>query len=373
MMKTKSIKRMVVKVGTSVLTSGKNRPDKARIEEITGQITKLLDGGIEVLLVTSGAIGAGMGLLRIKNRPQSLPKLQACAAVGQSQLMKIYDHFFKKKGYLTAQLLLTREDLANRRRYLNAKNTLFTLLEEGILPIINENDTVSTDEIKFGDNDRLSSLVANLVKADLLVMLSDVDGLHRCDSRGRRIGGPIREITKITDEVKRLAHKTKGRLGIGGMSSKIEAAKLCVDSNICCVIADGRKKDILLKIVRGQKVGSTFLPAKRGSTITARKHWIAHSSKVQGRIIADDGAREALIHRQKSLLSSGVIGVERNFNAGDVVSIADKNNREFARGISNYSSSEVKKIKGLKTSQLKDILGYKSYDEIVHRDNLVIL
>jgi len=367
----KKSKRIVVKLGTSLLTAKKNRLDKGRIGSIVGQIAELWDKGNEVLLVTSGAIGAGMGLLKMNERPHSLQKLQACAAVGQSELMRIYDHFFSKKGRLTAQLLLTAEDLSDRKRYLNAKNTLHTLLEEGIVPIINENDTVSTEELRFGDNDKLSGLVANLIGADLLVMLTDVDGLFRCDAKGRKLGICIKEVTQITDEVKKLAHKTKTKLGIGGMTSKIEAGKLCIDSGICCVVANGCKKDILLNIMEGKPEGTTFLP--RGVKITAKKHWIAHSAKVRGRIIVDSGAKDALIIKKKSLLSSGIVDLQGNFIAGDVISVIDKSNKEFARALTNYSSSEIRKIKGLKTSQIKNALGYKSSDEVLHRDNLVVL
>ena len=369
--KNKIIKRIVVKVGTSLLTTPAKRLDRGRIKNIVEQISKLWDQGIEVLLVTSGSIGAGMGLLGMKTRPQSLPKLQACAAVGQGQLMKIYDHFFKENGKLTAQLLLTQDDLANRKRYLNARNTLSTLIEEGIVPIINENDTVSTEEIKFGDNDRLSSLVANLVGAHLLVMLTDVDGLYRHDTKGRRIGGCITEVTKITDDVKKLALKSKSKLGMGGMISKIEAARVCIGSDICCVVANGTKKDILLKIVAGEGVGTTFLPAE--TKIQARKHWIAHSSKPKGTIIVDEGAKEALSAKQRSLLSSGITSLEGRFDAGEVVNISWKDKKEFARGITNYSSLELKKIKGLRTGQIKQALGYKPCDEVIHRNQLAIL
>lgn len=370
-MKNKSIKRIVVKVGTSLLTTGGNRLDKNRIKNISNQISNLVDQGKEVLLVTSGAISAGMGLLKIKNRPQSLPKLQACAAIGQSQLMKVYDEYFKKNSHLTAQLLLTQEDLADRRRYLNAKNTLEVLLDQRIVPIINENDTVSTDEIKFGDNDRLSSLLANLVKADLLVMLSDVDGLYRCDSKGIKNGTCIKEIAKITEDVKNLALKTKSKQGTGGMASKIEAAKLCINAGISCVIANGRLDDILLKIIGGEEIGTSFLPSK--SKITARKHWIAYSSKIKGSIIVDDGAKNALLLKNKSLLSSGIVGQEGSFETGEVISILDRSSNEIAKGLTNYSSSEVKKIKGLKSSEVKNILGPKCCGEVVNRDNLVIL
>ena len=370
-MKQTKFKRIVVKVGTSLITTGENKLSKARIKDLTSQIAGLRDNGIEVLLVTSGAIAAGMRVLKIKHRPQSLPKLQACAAVGQGQLMKIYAEAFKKKGYAAAQLLLTQDDLAYRDRYLNAKNTLFTLLDEGVVPVINENDTVSTDEIKFGDNDRLSSLVANLVKADLLVLLSDVDGLLRCDSAGRMTKECVREVYKVTDDIKKLAAKTKSSQGTGGMASKIEAARLCIDSGISCIVANGKTKDILLKIVKGEKVGTTFLAG--ASKKTAKKHWIAYSSKVKGAITVDDGAKAALIVKKKSLLASGITGCHGNFEKASVISIVDRGNKEFARGVCSYSSSDLKKIKGLKTSEIRGVLGRKGADEIVHRDNLAIL
>lgn len=370
-MKKPRLKRIVVKVGTSLLTTKENRLDGDCLKEISSQICRLLKDGKEVILVTSGAIGAGMSLLKITERPLRLQKLQACAAIGQSELMKIYAEYFKKRNRLVAQVLLTREDLADRGRYLNTKNTLEVLLGQGVVPIINENDTVSTEEIKFGDNDKLSSLVANLVKADLLIMLSNVDGLHRCDYRKQKLGSRIKLVTKITDDIKRMVLKAKTKLGVGGMASKIEAAELCINSGIPCVIANGRTDDILFRILDGEDVGTSFLPAR--SRITAKKHWMAYSSKPKGRIIVDDGAKEALISRNKSLLSSGIIGQEGDFVAGDIVSIAGRTNKEFARGRVNYSSVEVKKISGLKTCEIEKALGRKSCAEVIHRDNLAII
>ena len=370
-MKKNSFERIVVKIGSSLITTANNTLDEARLKGIVSQISELLDQRKEVLVVTSGAIAAGMGLLKIKVRPQQLPKLQACAAVGQGYLMKVYDSLFKQKGRLTAQLLLTQEDIADRKRYLNAKNTLLTLLEEGVVPIINENDSVSTDEIRFGDNDRLSSLVANLVKADLLIMLSDVEGLYRVDSKGKKSGGHIREVARVTDEIKKLARKGRSKQGTGGMQSKIEAARVCIESGLSCTIANGNKKDVLLKIANGEKIGTAFLAGKTKKS--AKKHWIAYSAKPKGRIMVDGGARDALVLRKKSLLSSGIIDLEGKFDSGDMISIIDSKKYEFARGLTNYSSSEIKKIKGLKTSQIESALGYKYYDEVVYRDNLAIL
>lgn len=364
-------KRILVKIGTSVITSGKSRLDKKKIHNIVSQIAEILDNGTEVIIVTSGAIGAGMGMLKVCARPQSLPQLQACAAIGQSQLMKLYEENFKKKGYVSAQILLTQDDLTDRKRYINAKNTILTLLEEGAVPIINENDTVSTEEIKFGDNDRLSSLTANLSEVDLLVLLTDVDGLYQYDQKRKERIRCLSIVEKITRDVENLAVKQKSKGGVGGMVSKLQAAKITTSSGIPCIIASGKKKGILLKIVDGEKAGTLFLASR--NSISAKKHWIAYTSRAQGIIKVDSGARDALARRQKSLLSSGIVGVDGKFDIGDVVSIVDEANIEFARGLTSYSSHELKKIKGLKTNEIEAALGYKYYDEVIQRDNLVIL
>lgn len=364
-------KRVLVKIGTSVITSKNNRLDKRKIQNLVFQMAKIIDRGIEVIIVTSGAIGAGMSILKKYAKPQSLPELQACAAIGQNQLMKTYEELFKQKSFVTAQILLTQEDLTDRKRYLNAKNTLFTLLEEGAIPIINENDTVSTDEIKFGDNDRLSSLVASLIKVDLLIMLTNVEGLCQYDQKEKRKIRCIRIVEKITRDIENFALNQKSKSGMGGMVSKLQAAKIATSSGIPCIIANGSMKDVLLKVIGGERVGTLFLGNR--DAISAKKHWIAYTSRPQGSVKVDNGAKDALVNRQKSLLSSGIIREEGKFDVGDIISIVDESNEEFARGLTNYSSLELKKIKGLKTSQIQGILGYKYYDEVVHRDNLVIL
>ncbi len=364
-------KRILVKVGTNVITSANYRLDKRKIRNIVSQISAIKKAGAEVIIVSSGSIGAGMGVLLMRSRPQSLPELQACAAVGQSKLMKAYGEMLKEKGYIAAQVLLTQEDLRDRKRYLNTKNTLLTLLEKGAIPIIIENDTVSTEEIRFGDNDLLSSLVASLVKADIFIILSDVDGLYRYKRREKRQGVCIGLVERITKEIEGLALKQKSRAGTGGMISKLQAAKIAVSSGMPCVIANGKKRGVLLKIASGGSAGTLFLASR--DAINAKKHWIAYTSKPKGNIRVDKGARDALVNKQKSLLASGITDASGIFEAGDVVSIADTDNDEFARGQTSYSSLELKKIRGLKTSQIKDALGYKHYDEVVHRDNLVIL
>jgi len=267
--------------------------------------------------------------------------------------------------------LLTQDDINNRARYLNARNTLLALLKKGIIPIINENDTVSTEEIKFGDNDRLSSLVANLIEADRLIMMSNVDGLYRCDRKEKTKKEIIRTVEKITDEIEALVEDECSQFGIGGMSTKLQAAKMAVNAGIECILINGKKKHALLDVFKGEKLGTLFI-AKQPK-IRARKRWIAYSSKAAGTVKVDSGAKEVLVKKDRSLLASGVIGCSGRFNVGDTVSIVGEDSKEFARGITNYSSSELNKIKGRKTKDIEKILGYKYYDELIHRDNLVIL
>jgi len=370
MLKTLNLKTIVVKVGTKVLAGKGYTLDKSEIKNLVDQIAALAKNNIKVIVVSSGAIGAGMGLLKLKQRPAVLSKLQACAAVGQSHLMQVYDGLFRAHGILTAQILLTQEDLNDRKRYLNAKATIQTLLEEGVVPIVNENDTISTEEIKFGDNDKLSSLVANLISADLLVLLSNVDGLYRYGAKNLETT-PIAVVDKITDEIESLARKGTDALGTGGMISKLQAAKVAAASGIPCIIANGRKKNILTDIVVNKKsAGTLFLPTS--FKIAAKKRWLGFGAKPKGAIGVDSGAKEAL-GRNKSLLASGIWAAKGEFKKGDIISIVDIDGREFARGIANYSFHEVIKIKGLKAAQIEGALGFKREDEVIHKDNLVIL
>lgn len=367
-------KRIVVKVGTGILTGSNRRLNKSWIRQLVGQIAALIKQEIQVILVTSGAIGAGMGTLGLEQRPVFLPRLQAAAAIGQGQLMRIYDLFFKPHGLITAQVLLTREDLSNRRRYLNARNTLLTILSYRAIPVINENDTVSVDEIKFGDNDKLSALVANLVHADLLIILSDVDGLYSsCPKKGALASkqAVVSVVEKIDAAIEKMARGTKSQVGTGGMAAKVEAAKICCASGIACVVANGKSPNVLLEILANKKIGTLFVPKKEH--LVAKKQWIGFSAKLSGQIMVDQGAKQALMEKNKSLLPKGVIMVHGAFSAGDTVSILDADNREFARGRVNYSAPELLKIKGQATSHINAILGYKHEDEVVHRDNLVIL
>ncbi len=365
----KNIKRIVVKIGASVI-SEKNRLSPASFKNLAAQVSSLLRQRYEVIVVSSGAICAGMEVLNLKTRPSELPLLQATAAVGQNILMRKWEEAYKREGFNVAQVLLTREDLRDRSRYLNARNTLNTLLKYSVIPVVNENDTVSVDEIKFGDNDYLSSLVATLVDADLLIILSDVDGLYEGTLSPKGPFRIIKEVKKITPYIASIACGTDKEICVGGMSSKIEAAKIATHSGIPMLLANGKSDNTLVNILKKEDIGTLFLPKEK---LISRKRWIAYGSKPSGQIIVDAGARLALIDKKKSLLSSGILDCTGQFKTGDIVSIADLNKNEFARGLANYSSEEIKRIKGLKSNLIEQVLGYKYYDEIIHRDNLVII
>jgi glutamate 5-kinase len=328
--------------------------DFSFVQGITQQIVRLRQEGREILLVSSGAIALGMSLLKLECRPKELSQLQAVAAIGQNELMNMYRGFFEKNNAHCAQVLLTWEDFDSRKRYLNAKNTLITLLRLGAIPIINENDTVSTEEIKFGDNDRLSALVASLVSADLLVVLSDIDGLLGEDKKT-----VVRIVDEITPKIKKLACPTDKATSVGGMVTKLEAARIAIDSGIPCVIANGRKVDIInLAVNKPQECGTLFVSKKN---LDARERWIAFGTKPKGKIIVDAGAKNALLNR-KSLLSVGVVMAEGGFDQGDIVSIAEAQSGEFARGRSNLSRRQLDKVKGRRFDK-----------EVIHSNNIVIL
>jgi glutamate 5-kinase len=359
------IRKVVVKVGTSILTQGQPFIEAGSIARITRDITGLLSRKINVCLVTSGAISCGMALLGTKSRPRNLPQLQATAAVGQRKLMDLYADEFGKYGLQVAQILLTREDLKDRQRYLNARNTILTLWENRVIPVINENDTVAVEEIKFGDNDRLSALVASLLDADLLILLSDVEGFYE----GAKL---LKTVSEITAHIEKLACDTDKEFCIGGMSTKLEAVKIVQRAGIPCIIADGTRENILENIIRGDDIGTLFLPQKE--KLDARKQWMAFNLKPQGKIYLDRGAVEAVLKKGKSLLSAGIVIVEGSFKEADLVSIIDISaKKEIGRGLTNYSDDELNKIKGLKTQEIARALGYKYYDEVIHRDNLALL
>ena len=350
------ITRVVVKLGTGVLTDSRKQPDLAQMEQLVGQVVAQRQAGREVVLVSSGAVGAGMGVLGYKKRPSDLAELQACAAVGQSRLMAIYEKLFGAHGLAVAQILLTHDDLEHHERHLNARNTLVTLLSRGVIPIINENDVVSFTELKFGDNDKLSALVASLLPADLLVILTSVDGV--LENFGKANPRTIPTIARIDQNVEGMAKGTDSATAVGGMASKIEAAKIVVRSGIPLIIASGRKKQVLARVITGQEEGTLFVP--KPTRLQGRKRWIAFFHYPKGTLFVDAGARKALRESGKSLLPPGVARCDGDFEAGEVVRICDLDGTEFARGIAGFTAGE---IKGRKLQRV----------EVVHRDNLVIL
>lgn len=364
-----AIRRVVIKVGSGVISDDRGL-DLAMLASVAEGICELRRRGYEVVLVSSGAVAAGKGDLGIVGRPRTIPLKQAAAAIGQSRLMRSYKDIFRPAGITAAQVLLTRDDLANRRRYLNARNTLMTLLEHDVLPIINENDTVVVDEIRFGDNDNLSSLVTNLVEANLLVILSDVDGLYDHDPRLEAKAQLVPVVAKITPEIEAMAGGTGNSLGTGGMATKLKAAKKASLFGIGTVIVNGRLPTVLHRLFDGEELGTYFLPAT--DRMTAKKHWIAFTKKPRGKLFVDDGAKRALMEMGRSLLPSGINGVEGGFDRGDAVRLCDQAGVEFAKGVINYTLPELLRIMGKKSTEIEKILGYKYGDEIVHRDNLVL-
>ena len=361
---------VVVKVGTRVLTGPDGLLDHGRIESLGRQFDALLAAGRRVVLVSSGAVGAGMGRLGLSSRPGELALLQAVAAIGQSSLIEAYERVFRTHGRHAAQVLLVADDIQHRARYLNIRNTLRALLEYGVIPVINENDTVSVEELRtsFGDNDRLAALVATLLGAPLLVLLSDVDGLfdrHPADPAARRLD----TVSEVDAAVEGLARDSIGGLSKGGMASKIAAARIVSEAGGHCIIASGRDDRVLERIVAAETVGTLFVG--RAEAMPAWKRWIGWSADPRGRILVDDGARTAVVTSGRSLLAAGVRGVEGEFAAGDVVALASAAG-EFARGLANYPAADLRRIAGLKTDRILETLGYCPYDEVIHRDNLAV-
>ena len=362
---------IVVKVGTRVLTREDGRLDPGRIEQLAEQVHQVAATGRKVVLVSSGAVGAGMGRLGLARRPDDLAHLQAVAAIGQSVLVEAYERSLRVHGRHAAQVLLTAEDLEVRTRYLNARNTILTLLEIGAVPVINENDTVAVDELKitFGDNDRLAAHVTNLIRAPLLVLLSDVEGLYDGDPNepGSRL---IPLVERLDRSIFALVRDRSGGLGKGGMASKLEAARLVTVGGESVIIAGGRTADVLPRIVAAETVGTLILA--QGQTVAARKRWIGLTVQPRGCLRLDAGAREAIERDGRSLLPIGVVDVEGDFAKGDVIALRGPDGAEFARGLTNYASEDIRRIKGLKTGRIAATLGHCPYDEVIHRDNMVI-
>jgi glutamate 5-kinase len=362
---------VVVKVGTNVLTGPDGTLDPARLQGLADQVHRLMQKGKKVALVSSGAIGAGVGRLGLDKRPADLRQLQACAAVGQSFLMRAYQECLEAQGLNTAQILLTAGDFDSRARYLNARNTIMTLFEWGVLPIINENDTVSVAEIRFGDNDHLAAMVTNLLQAPLLVLLSVVDGLYATDPATDSAATVLATVPLIDSGVMGMAGASRSVLGTGGMRSKLRAARLATAAGESVILANGTRPGILDSIFAADPVGTLFLP--HGSTVPAWKRWLGYTARPRGRLIVDAGARKAIEEKGRSLLPIGMIEVHGSFNKGDVVALCDAEGTEFARGLSNYSAVDTVRIMGLRTEKIGEVLGTLPYEEVVHRDNLVVI
>ena len=364
-------KRLIVKVGSSLVTNSGQGLDHTALTRWVIQIAELRKRGREVILVSSGAIAEGMQRLGWKKRPSAVHELQAAAAVGQMGLIEAYESRFRQHGLLTSQVLLTHEDLADRKRYINARTTLRTLLELGVVPIINENDTVATDEIRFGDNDTLGALVTNLVEADVLIILTDQSGLYSADPRKTPEATLIRDAVAGSPELEQMAGGAGSDIGLGGMLTKVIAAKRAARSGAHTVIASGHEENVLVRLVDGEHVGTLLRAAT--PPLAARQQWMADHLQMRGRLTLDAGAIKALRDMQSSLLPIGVIAVNGEFERGEVVGCCDESGREIARGLVNYSASEARRIVCTPSSEIEKKLGYVDEPELIHRDNLVVL
>lgn len=372
-------RRIVVKIGSRVLCGERARPalskveggvDEARLDALCEEVAALRAAGREALVVTSGAIACGIARLGLERRPSDLPRLQAAAAAGQIALMRLYEESLSRRGLTAAQILLTHADVADRRRYLNARATLRALLDLGAVPVVNENDTVATAEIKFGDNDNLSAEIAALVEADLLILLTDVEGLYDADPRTTPGARRIALVREVGREAAPFAGDGDGAVGTGGMATKVAAAEKAARSGIRTVIAGGGRRDVVGAVLRGEDVGTLVLA--HATPIAARKRWIAHTLKPKGRVVVDDGARAAIAERGKSLLPSGVREVGGAFQRGEPISVVDAAGHEVARGLSSYDSADLARIAGKRSEEAREILGF-AYEEAIHRDDLVVL
>ncbi|MFC6634551.1 glutamate 5-kinase [Microbulbifer taiwanensis] len=364
-------RRWVIKIGSALLTDNGRGVNRAAIFNWVEQIAALRERGMEVILVSSGAVAAGMDRLGWRRRPESIHQLQAAAAVGQSHLVQVYEQAFGQFDCRTAQILLDHDDLSNRTRYLNARSTLRTLLSLGALPIVNENDTVVTDEIRFGDNDTLAALVANLVEADALLILTDADGLFTQDPRDNPAAELIGEASAADSKLLAMAGGSRSGLGRGGMTTKVRAAQLAARSGACTVIAGGAADNVIDRVSAGEPLGTLLLP--EADPLTARKRWLAGQLQVRGALTLDEGAEAALCTAGKSLLAVGVTALEGRFHRGELVSCRNSAGEEIARGLANYDSSETTKILGQPTEKFVELLGYRDDDELIHRDNLILL
>jgi len=365
------VRRVVIKVGSRVLTVEGGGLDYDAITRLCDEMAGLRQQGIEVILVSSGAVAAGRDALRSADTTLTIPQKQAAAAVGQPLLMQAYQQACTRHGLVTAQILLTAEDLANRNRFLNARTTLEALLTAGALPVINENDSVAVAEIKFGDNDNLSALVTSLAEADLLLILTDIEGLYSANPGSDPDAQLIPLVRSITREIERMAGGSGSNVGTGGMATKVTAAKKAARFGVPTILAPGKQPGVITAAVSGQEIGTLFLPATDG--LNRRKHWIAYTLRPAGKVLVDAGAQKALVEKGTSLLPSGITGVEGRFERGRCVRICGPDGAEIARGLSDYSNSEIQLIAGHKSAEIEQLLGYRYGDDVVHRDNLVLM
>ena len=368
----KEAKRIVVKVGSSTITHANGKCDFARIDKLARELADWQNQGKEMILVTSGAVAVGVDRLGLSEKPKTIPGKQAAAAVGQGILMHTYEKIFAEYGQVVAQVLLTRMETIDRHRYTNARNTFMELLRQRVIPIVNENDVVALDELKIGDNDNMSALVASIVDADLVIILSDVDGLYTANPQTHPDAKLVSRVEEITPEIEASAGGAGSSVGTGGMFTKIQAAKNATTSGINLVIASGSQKDAISRILEGEDVGTLFV--SKENRLQFRKRWLAFGARIMGRIIVDGGCEKAIKKAGGcSILPVGVVKVEGDFEAGNTVSVATQNGREIARGLCHYSSEELQKIIGCQSDEIEERVGHKAFDEVIHRDDLVIL
>ena len=365
-------KRIVVKVGTSTITYANGKRNFSQIDRLARELSDLQNQGKEMILVSSGAVAVGVDRLGLPAKPNTIPGKQACAAVGQGVLMHTYEKLFADYGQIVAQVLITRTEAIDRHRYTNCRNTFMTLLQQGVIPIVNENDVVALDELKIGDNDNMSALVAGIVDADLVIILSDIDGLYTANPATHPDATLVHTVLEITPEVEASAGGVGSSRGTGGMATKIQAAKAATNSGIQLVIASGTEKNAIPRILQGEEIGTLFV--SRENRLQFRKRWLAFGAKIQGSIVVDDGCAKAIRKAGGcSILPAGIYQVVGDFQTGSTVSVIDKEGHELARGLVHYTAEELEKIKGCKSADIEGILGHKNYDEVIHRDDLVIL
>lgn len=368
----KKAKRIVVKVGTSTITYANGKRNFSQIDRLARELSDLQNQGKEMILVSSGAVAVGVDRLGLPAKPSTIPGKQACAAVGQGVLMHTYEKLFADYGQIVAQVLITRTEAIDRHRYTNCRNTFMTLLQQGVIPIVNENDVVALDELKIGDNDNMSALVAGIVDADLVIILSDIDGLYTANPVTHPEATLVHTVQEITPEVEASAGGVGSSRGTGGMATKIQAAKAATNSGIQLVIASGTEKNAIPRILQGEEIGTLFV--SRENRLQFRKRWLAFGAKIQGSIVVDDGCAKAIRKAGGcSILPAGIYQVVGDFQSGSTVSVIDKEGHELARGLVHYTAAELEKIKGCKSGDIEGILGHKNFDEVIHRDDLVIL